>query len=183
MGGKKRVLKDGSGLPSPPPDSAEPLGYCRRVLKGLLSRNPPKTPELGEPSPAFQNLQSLLPHWENRWTLFSGISCVGTWIIDGEELALAIGIVSVLSALGLPLPQGDLDPEDRFLLGSLPGSESANLHSKEFEHPMSSPRNRSTCRSPRLPGLAAEPLAVSAALLHPKMSIGKPRPLPGGVAR
>ena len=29
--------------------------------------------------------------------------CVGTWIIDGEELALAIGIVSVLSSNPLSL--------------------------------------------------------------------------------
>ena len=45
--------------------------------------------------------------WDGCW--FGGAErrctgkCVGTWIIDGEELALAIGIVSVLSSNPLSL--------------------------------------------------------------------------------
>ena len=42
---KSRSSKDGSGLPQVPQRSAEPLGFCRRVLrKGLQSRKPAEEP-------------------------------------------------------------------------------------------------------------------------------------------
>ena len=81
---KSRSSKDGSGLSKVPPNSAEPLGFCRKVLQNVshgkkpveerfcrtpkVLQNPKGSAELWEPSPAFQALQILLPtlHLELR---------------------------------------------------------------------------------------------------------------------
>ena len=63
---KKPASKDGSGLPKISQNSAEPLGFCRKVSHGTkpCSRKVLQNPkELREPSPAFQALQMFLLIW------------------------------------------------------------------------------------------------------------------------